>query len=180
MNAATQGTPVPSLSNALTRLLTILPGSREDLVVCYLEVVDLSELALPPYEAVSYVWGVATIPKDLIIVNKAPFAVSTILLEALLHLRNSFAPRTVWIDAICVNQNDDAERSSQVLLMPKIYITASRVVIWLGKREPWGLRETFTSASNNRVDSIHKLEHGCGDYTWSMRYGMSRVMDDLL
>jgi hypothetical protein len=37
-----------------------------------------------------------------------------------------------WIDAICINQQDLDERNQQILLMPKIYRTASRVIAWLG------------------------------------------------
>jgi hypothetical protein len=41
----------------------------------------------------------------------------------------------MWIDAICINQTDPAERASQVLLMDEIYSKASRVIVWLGKDE---------------------------------------------
>ena len=39
----------------------------------------------------------------------------------------------IWIDAICINQSDEAEKSSQVNMMSEIYSTASSVVVWLGK-----------------------------------------------
>jgi hypothetical protein len=39
----------------------------------------------------------------------------------------------MWIDAICINQADIAEREAQVKLMRRIYQQASTVVIWLGK-----------------------------------------------
>lgn len=38
----------------------------------------------------------------------------------------------LWIDAICINQNNDSERAHQVRLMADIYQKASRVLVWLG------------------------------------------------
>jgi hypothetical protein len=37
-----------------------------------------------------------------------------------------------WIDAICINQNDDAEKTSQIRLMNTIYRKAGKVLVWLG------------------------------------------------
>lgn len=47
--------------------------------------------------------------------------------------RLAMLPRTLWIDAICINQEDPHERAEQVGLMRRIYKRASRLVIWLGK-----------------------------------------------
>jgi hypothetical protein len=41
--------------------------------------------------------------------------------------------RTLWIDAICINQCDEKERGEQVKCMASIYSWAYRVVVWLGK-----------------------------------------------
>ncbi|KUJ10875.1 uncharacterized protein LY89DRAFT_739856 [Mollisia scopiformis] len=41
--------------------------------------------------------------------------------------------RLVWVDALCINQDDLAERSQQVMLMRDIYSVAHRVVVWLGE-----------------------------------------------
>ena len=43
---------------------------------------------------------------------------------------------TLWIDAICISQNDTNEKNRQVALMTEIYRNASEVVIWLGKQSP--------------------------------------------
>jgi hypothetical protein len=40
--------------------------------------------------------------------------------------------RVIWIDAICINQEDLEERSRQVKLMRRIYTNSSRLVVWLG------------------------------------------------
>jgi hypothetical protein len=54
------------------------------------------------------------------------------LMSALRHLRYPDRPRHLWIDAICVNQDDDMEKGSQVAVMGTIYANASAVIVWLG------------------------------------------------
>ncbi|KAM5349851.1 hypothetical protein ACJ41O_006356 [Fusarium nematophilum] len=56
--------------------------------------------------------------------------------EAILRqLRRPDQPRMLWIDAICINQDDAREREAQVLLMRRIYSAAERTLIWLGKND---------------------------------------------
>jgi hypothetical protein len=51
---------------------------------------------------------------------------------ALRHLRHRSEPRSMWVDAICISQKDDQERSKQVASMFAIYAVARRVLMWLG------------------------------------------------
>lgn len=53
--------------------------------------------------------------------------------RALPYLRYTDRPRVLWIDAICVNQNDLIERSKQVQRMANVFTQATRVVVWLGE-----------------------------------------------
>ena len=90
----------------------------------------------PIYEALSYNWGSAA-DTEIATVEDLPSQISTLsigqnLAIALRHLRHSNNPRTLWIDAICINQEDLQERSNQVVRMGDIYQLASRVIIWLG------------------------------------------------
>jgi hypothetical protein len=55
--------------------------------------------------------------------------------SALRHLRLSDQQRTLWVDALCINQSDITERGSQVQLMADIYTAVSRVLIWLGPED---------------------------------------------
>lgn len=64
--------------------------------------------------------------------NDEHFAINQNLYEALQHLRSRTSNRTLWIDAICINQADESERSRQVALMGDIYTCANHVVNWLG------------------------------------------------
>jgi hypothetical protein len=58
------------------------------------------------------------------------------LRTALPYLRLRDRPRMLWIDAICVNQDDLEERSQQVQLMAEVFKLAERVVVWLGEATP--------------------------------------------
>lgn len=51
---------------------------------------------------------------------------------ALRHLRRNDSPRVLWIDAICIDQENPVERSAEVLRMGDIYKLAEKVVAWLG------------------------------------------------
>lgn len=87
------------------------------------------------YEALSYVWG-DQIHEDLIEVQHAervvPFPVTKNLGSALRQLRDTITDRLLWIDALCINQADQQERSMQVAKMHQIFHGASNVCIWLG------------------------------------------------
>ncbi|PMD23515.1 heterokaryon incompatibility, partial [Hyaloscypha hepaticicola] len=89
--------------------------------------------AKPVYEALSYTWGDESNMRNIRL-NGCLFAVSNNLYEALSHLRTSAAERTLWIDAISINQRDIDEKSSQIQIMPFIYERAQTVVVWLGAR----------------------------------------------
>ncbi|KAI1472761.1 HET-domain-containing protein [Daldinia caldariorum] len=54
------------------------------------------------------------------------------LADAMRHLRYEDRSRVVWIDALCINQDDLEERGEQVKRMGLIYALARRVVAWLG------------------------------------------------
>ncbi|KAI1500456.1 heterokaryon incompatibility protein-domain-containing protein [Biscogniauxia marginata] len=90
----------------------------------------------PKYEALSYTWGEATGSKYLIKCNGHRFVALKSLANALLALRLPDRPRTVWIDAICINQltttRATEERNEQVAMMQHIYRGAIRTIVWLG------------------------------------------------
>ncbi|KAJ3541188.1 hypothetical protein NM208_g4725 [Fusarium decemcellulare] len=84
--------------------------------------------------ALSYVWGSPT-PQRFITVNGAEFGVTPNLYAALIQLRRTQRIRQgfrLWIDAICINQDDLTERGQQVSRMRDIYRSAWQVVIWIG------------------------------------------------
>ena len=44
--------------------------------------------------------------------------------------------KSLWIDQICINQNNSDEKSVQVSIMGAIYRSAAQVTIWLGPGTP--------------------------------------------
>jgi hypothetical protein len=85
------------------------------------------------YEALSYEWGSSEDPQYIWIRgHPTPIPVRANLYLALLHLLLPDEERPLWVDAICINQNDPGERNSQVTQMGRIYSRAERVVVWLG------------------------------------------------
>lgn len=111
------------------RLLELQPGHQHHgTIKCTLQHVMIPSSL--PYEALSYMWGP---PKHKTIeLDGKPFEVRENLWQALVHLRLEAEPRTMWIDAICINQEDISERNHQVMQMGLIYSQASRALVWLG------------------------------------------------
>jgi hypothetical protein len=120
----------PLTGESEIRLLELLPGSDDAILKCQIIHTSLGEG--PDYEALSYVWG-ETFETDQLLLNDHAFKVSTNLKMSLQHLRYKNKRRTMWIDAICINQNDTAERSQQVSKMHYIYKSARTVLAWLGE-----------------------------------------------
>ncbi|KAH8890584.1 HET-domain-containing protein [Thozetella sp. PMI_491] len=109
------------------RLLRVLPGTSADEIQCELETVSLVE-DYPPFEALSYVWGDAE-DKPTVLMDGEIAHVTRNLEKALRRLRHHNRPRLLWADAVCINQDDKEERTSQVRLMGSIYSMADSVVI---------------------------------------------------
>ncbi|KAI1384118.1 HET-domain-containing protein [Hypoxylon trugodes] len=135
------------------RILTLFPGSKDQQVECILEHGDIGKS--PPYEAISYVWGNSR-DKVEIICNGKTLAVTTALEEVLRHFRLPSEKRSLWADAVCINQSDDDERGRQVRRMNDIYSRASRVLIWLGEE-----REN----SDQGIAVASDIAQACHQYT---------------
>lgn len=131
------------------RLLVLHPGQCQDDLSATLEVVSLKRDGKAPelaYEALSYVWGTNSTEAAPPLIRLGPagligrehhitLQITPNLDEALRILRYEHEPRTLWVDALCINQQDDGERSAQVALMRAIYERATRVCVWLGQEE---------------------------------------------
>lgn len=129
------------------RLLTIFPVTQDEeqnIISCSLQVfhpdldLDLS------FQALSYTWGDPTTNDDKvedelkpceININARKVAITRNLHDALWQLRSSGFNGHLWIDAICINQQDVKERSDQVNMMAEIYGKAREVIAWLGKSD---------------------------------------------
>jgi len=137
-----------SLPAGSIRLLRLLPCPDEDSrIECTLVPYCLLDSASThPFEALSYVWG-SRENLQRILVNDFECEVGENLHAALLHLRDRFIERVIWVDAICINQEDTTEKGYQVQSMAKIYAKASRVLVWLG---------SATATSKQALDHIRR------------------------
>jgi ankyrin repeat protein len=137
------------LDRPAIRLLRLLKGKFRDNIQCELfqAWIGQSEGGMP-YEALSYTWG--TIEKNATITaDNSNMRVTSNLYTALQYLRFKEEDRILWIDAICINQENMAERRHQVQHMNYIYKEAERVVVWLGEG---------TEESDLIMDSIKRLQ----------------------
>ncbi|KAK1756525.1 HET-domain-containing protein [Echria macrotheca] len=116
------------------RILHLKPSlSGDDPIHCTLTTYRLSDPGLK-YEPVSYTWGDASDVVDIYIGgNRAFLSVTRHCFNALTSLRLRDTPRHLWIDAICINQEDKVERSAQVQIMDQVYARGFRTLIYLGE-----------------------------------------------
>ncbi|PMD40960.1 HET-domain-containing protein, partial [Hyaloscypha variabilis F] len=91
---------------------------------------DLDDEDRIPYSALSYTWGQPEFTERLIL-NSAAAYITPNLAAALQYLRVLGCMR-IWVDAVCIDQTNNDEKSSQIPLMANIYRNASRVIVWLG------------------------------------------------
>jgi hypothetical protein len=111
------------------RLLRLDPSSNGDVISATLDVWDKD--SAPSYNAISYVCGTSP-ARNEITVNGQAVLVRDNCFEALQQANLHFAGSYVWVDAICINQNDLAEKSAQVAIMREIYVKASLVLACIG------------------------------------------------
>ncbi|KAK0615092.1 heterokaryon incompatibility, partial [Bombardia bombarda] len=113
------------------RLLLLQPGAPFDPIKCDLVPCQLNDVQ-HTYDATSYTWGSPEDPPQ-VECNGLTMKVQRNAFDMLTDLRLCDRPRTVWIDAICINQSDVQERSQQVRMMHQVYERAKCVVVWLGR-----------------------------------------------
>ncbi|KAL2065756.1 hypothetical protein VTL71DRAFT_3426 [Oculimacula yallundae] len=132
------------------RLIRLWPAAGPWVQKIEFDIFHTDKTSNPLYEALSYVWGSSertdiayvTCGSHALFKSKenstgAAGAGSTLpitsnLVVALRNLRDSQSPRVLWVDAICINQEDVPERSQEVSGMSAIYNNAQQTVVWLG------------------------------------------------
>jgi hypothetical protein len=123
----------PSIEQNLTQqpegLNPSHPSIANNLICCTISHASLGNV--PPFTALSYSWGDQT-QRCEILLNGATISITKNLEAALRHLRLQDKPLTLWIDALCIDQSDDVEKSEQIEQMRQIYSEALSVTTWLG------------------------------------------------
>jgi hypothetical protein len=99
------------------------------------------------YDALSYCWGTSDAIEEIKIlqfhqtpgrahsfkdIQPGTFYVRPTLYAALHKLRDPKQSKVLWVDAICINQDDVIERNQQVSKMAEIYSLAAHISVWLG------------------------------------------------
>ncbi|ERF73567.1 hypothetical protein EPUS_07501 [Endocarpon pusillum Z07020] len=116
------------------RLLKLLRGARHSPLQC--EILEQRKGSGPAFEALSYTWGAPVFAQVLEEVKSDTIVRITENLSHALHeFRLKDTDRYLWIDQICINQQNASEKSHQVAAMDEIYRGATRTLVWLGKEE---------------------------------------------
>ena len=149
----TQGYLALDSSSQQIRYIAIDPGIDDAPVSCFLGYLSLQDGGLDrvSYEAVSYCWGevndtvnitlrcanwtTATAHSSEHAWTSQQYKVTRNLDSLLRAFRLRDKHRILWVDAICINQSDPAEKTHQVGSMGSIYSSASGVLVWLGKAD---------------------------------------------
>jgi hypothetical protein len=122
---------LPKDSIRLLDVSTPLPGK----LVSTIRAIPLDNP--PEFLALSYTWGTAPETKTFFYNERSAMNIAANLHEAIQTLFSQpiSLDLPIWIDAICINQKDEEEKSVQVEKMGDVYRKAKRVVIWLGPAE---------------------------------------------
>lgn len=141
------------------RTIRILPGKDDDLLCC-----TLSHQPLEEYTCLSYTWGEPPASR-CIAINGKIFRIRVGLHDFLCSARRYGVTESLWIDAICINQSDNIEKSEQVRRMGQIYGESKCVIIWLGLDDEAAQRlgqmyHKILSMAAKSCDVFDSLFHG--------------------
>ena len=122
------------------RLLHLWSDEVGGMVICTLTKASMADHE--DYQALSYAWGDPAITRPILVADEltpkgkevaiAEVQVTTNLEAALRALRVENHCRVLWVDALCINQQDGIEKSEQVQMMGVIYRSAVHTLVWLG------------------------------------------------
>ncbi|PVH79280.1 carbohydrate-binding module family 48 protein [Cadophora sp. DSE1049] len=150
------------------RVLVIKPreisDSNIDTIDCCLEHDSL--INPKPYLALSYCWGDAAVTKGLQMGGYYSDITSNLALAlfAVRRLRCSNAPIRLWVDALCINQTDNEERSNQVRNMRQIYAKSSEVISWVGSGSLCGYPSEAVEYLIKKQSLINRLGDGSSSH----------------
>lgn len=144
------------------RLLTLLPAKDlTEPLRCGLKASELlaSEGAVE-YEALSYTWGTEAATEMLIVHEDAYLKITPNLASFLRRRREKSQEVVLWVDAVCINQQDIGERNSQVMIMGVIYLRCAAITVWLGsesKNSELAIDELINLAANAPYAAMPEL-----------------------
>jgi hypothetical protein len=149
----------PLQYNDSIRILVLHPSLNiPDPITFTIQHARLSDASLE-YEALSYTWGDITYKQTIHLYNgRRELLVGKNCSDALRRLRLGHRDRLLWIDAICINQENPMERACQVCIMDDVFSRAFSVVVFLGEQVT-DSRALFEELA--AVDELLRLEGHC-------------------
>ncbi|KAH9242293.1 hypothetical protein K456DRAFT_1879274 [Colletotrichum gloeosporioides 23] len=136
----------PMITNRSIRIFTLYPGAPSDGLCGSLETVNI-DCSAGDYETISYVWGNSSKTQDMVC-NGAEMAITESLHGALTCMRLTYISRRLWVDLICIDQDNSEEKNSQIPLMDVIYPNAGHVLVWLGRDQDEVAGAAFSLITN--------------------------------
>ncbi|KAI0902598.1 hypothetical protein F4806DRAFT_491069 [Annulohypoxylon nitens] len=114
-----------SLKDGELRLFILFPGKKYDRLKGAIFTCPSIEAAkTTPYRTLSYEWGSNQQSYMPLFTHEGIISLRTTLHTMLKHLRQETSPVILWVDAICINQEDVNEKTQQILLLPRIFQNA--------------------------------------------------------
>ena len=151
-----------ALGSGHIRLLYLLPGDQGDELQGV--IFHIAYESSGTYRALSYVWGTdqrthkLTTPDGILRITSS-------LHKGLRRLRHKSKAILLWVDAICINQEDNAEKAQQISLLPKIFQMASSTCAFLegGEGSDAAIEMLMQVRYKNACGTISTHETGTSD-----------------
>ncbi|KAI1426993.1 hypothetical protein F5Y12DRAFT_793314 [Xylaria sp. FL1777] len=120
-----------SLGDQEIRLLVLAPGRSYHPLKGVVFTLPFDD-NMPPYRTLSYVWGDNVEPKCPLKTPHGVISLNLPLQKALIEIRHEKIPLVLWVDAICINQDNHKEKAQQIRLLPEIFQRATCTLGFLG------------------------------------------------
>lgn len=139
------------LPDGSIRLLDLREAEMVGDVLTGFKLIDTGLTTAPSYEAISYCWGSTELRTGIFVstrnLGEQVYRITENLASCLHSLMTSERPDQekpdyIWVDQICINQEDVAERNAQVRDMADIYKTVAGVIVWLGQKSEFSVEST--------------------------------------
>jgi hypothetical protein len=111
------------------RLVRLL-RSALDHIQCELNTFSLLDNDVPQWKALSYRWGDDQ-PEFVVYLEDQAVSVRKTLHAFMTEMVTENRRDWIFIDALCINQDDESEKPCQVVQMAEIYRRAEEVVTWI-------------------------------------------------
>jgi hypothetical protein len=143
------------------RLLHLYPGAKEDVLRCPLYSVEL-EKHVNEYQALSYEWGHREDVGGTMKIANPPHhkQLQRNLEVALRQIRLPDKDLILWVDALCIDQDDLREKGQQVTMMGAIFEHARNVIAWIGPARD-GSDTAMDCIAPDRIEQFERDVENC-------------------